>query len=181
MTQFKLKNSLFISSIILISSMSLSSQSLNSDFIQSLPNDVREDVLSNIDKNQQQKDEKSYGYIETDIQDVTSILEDLKDEIAAVENKIEQYSTEYSPNDLIRFGDQFFSSIQTTFMPVTSPGLSGGYVIDVNDSLEVMLVGQKNEKYDLSVFRDGSISITEIGKVYVVGIGPGLHDHMPWC
>ena len=170
MIQFKLKNSLLITTIILISSMPLSSQSLNSDFIKSLPSDVREDVLSNIDKNQQQKDEKAYGYIETDIQDVTSILEGLKDEIAAVENKIEQYSTEYSSNDLIRFGDQFFSSIQTTFMPVTSPGLSGGYVVDVNDSLEVMLVGQKNEKYDLSVFRDGSISIPEIGKVYVAGL-----------
>ena len=68
------------------------------------------------------------------------------------------------------FGDSFFSTIQSSFMPVNVPSAAGEYVVDVGDTLTIMLTGGgsssiSNDKPQ-TVQRDGTIFfLSKIGKV----------------
>ena len=55
-------------------------------------------------------------------------------------------------------------------MPINEPNLDSSYILDFGDTLELQLIGQKNSVDDLSLNRDGSINIPEIGKVFVSGL-----------
>ena len=54
--------------------------------------------------------------------------------------------------------------MQTSFMPINEPNFDSSYVLDFGDTLEIQLVGQQNSIDELSIKRDGSINISEIGK-----------------
>jgi protein involved in polysaccharide export with SLBB domain len=69
-----------------------------------------------------------------------------------------------------RFGAQIFDMMQTSFMPINEPNFDSSYVLDFGDTLEIQLIGQKNSIDELSVKRDGSINIPEIGKIFVAGL-----------
>ena len=69
-----------------------------------------------------------------------------------------------------RFGDNIFDTMQSSFMPINEPNLDSSYVLDFGDTLELQLIGQKNSIDSLSVRRDGSINIPEIGKLFVSGL-----------
>jgi protein involved in polysaccharide export with SLBB domain len=70
---------------------------------------------------------------------------------------------------LQRFGDAFFSSIQSSFMPINMPNLSSDYIVDVGDSFNLQLTGKSSDDYELTVQRDGSLIIPKIGKLNVAG------------
>ena len=55
-------------------------------------------------------------------------------------------------------------------MPINEPNFDSSYVLDFGDTLEIQLVGQQNSIDELSIKRDGSINISEIGKVSVAGL-----------
>ena len=69
-----------------------------------------------------------------------------------------------------RFGAKIFNMMQTSFMPINEPNFDSSYVLDFGDTLEIQLVGQQNSIDELSIKRDGSINISEIGKVSVAGL-----------
>ena len=69
-----------------------------------------------------------------------------------------------------RFGANIFNMMQTSFMPINEPNFDSSYVLDFGDTLEIQLVGQQNSIDELSIKRDGSINISEIGKVSVAGL-----------
>jgi protein involved in polysaccharide export with SLBB domain len=69
-----------------------------------------------------------------------------------------------------RFGAQIFDMMQTSFMPINEPNFDSSYVLDFGDTLEIQLVGQQNSTDELSIKRDGSVNISEIGKVSVAGL-----------
>jgi polysaccharide biosynthesis/export protein len=60
--------------------------------------------------------------------------------------------------------------MQSSFMPINEPNFDSTYVLDFGDTLEIQLIGQKNFIEELSIKRDGSINIPEIGKVFVSGL-----------
>ena len=60
--------------------------------------------------------------------------------------------------------------MQTTLMPINEPNFDGSYVLDFGDVLEIQLVGQESLLERMPVNRDGSISIPNIGKIYVSGL-----------
>ena len=60
--------------------------------------------------------------------------------------------------------------MQTTLMPLNEPNFDGSYTLDYGDVLEVQLVGQRSSVENLPVKRDGSISLPEIGKIFVSGL-----------
>lgn len=153
----------------------LYSQAIDEDFLNSLPSSIKDEVISSSsDKTATQKDDKNFAVVSTDVQKINETLETLKQGIADIESKVEYENLQgASLKGLSRFGDKFFKTFQSTFLPVNKPNVSSNYLIDISDSLEVMLVGQKDETYELSVARDGSISIPEIGKIYVAGLSLG--------
>ena len=72
---------------------------------------------------------------------------------------------------LERFGSSFFKTIQSSFMPINIPNLSGEYILDVGDQLNIILSGDSRSVVEsLEIQRDGSILIPKYGKVSLVGL-----------
>jgi len=69
--------------------------------------------------------------------------------------------------DIVRFGDNFFSSYQSTFLPVNEPNFDGNYILDVGDELTIQLIGQTKFIKKFKINRDGSIDLPEVGKIYL--------------
>ena len=130
-------------SLLLIASTGLYSQELDEAYLASLPESVRNDVLNNI----AEKEERDVAVYRRP------------------SSMINKPST-----DSNRFGAQIFDMMQTSFMPINEPNFDSSYVLDFGDTLEIQLIGQKNSIEKLSIKRDGSINISEIGKISVAGL-----------
>ena len=105
---------------------------------------------------------------ETSIDKNKIILQKLKKQILALDKRIGSKDT---TNDkaLSIFGQQFFSSLQSSFMPVNVPNLSGEYIVDVGDSFELLTTGKASKEYELMIQRDGSLLIPGFGKISIAG------------
>ena len=133
-----------ISSTLILLSFNLIAQELDEEFLNSLPEEIREDVLDKIDSK-----------------------EDIEKPV------YRNASTKIDKEDLDKqsiFGSKFFDTIQSSFMPINEPNLDASYLLDFGDVLEVQLVGQKDSIEQYSVRRDGSINIIDIGKIYLSGL-----------
>ncbi len=127
----------------LIASIGLYSQELDEAYLASLPESVRADVLSRMDE-KEEKDSPVYRRPSSMINKPLS--------------------------DSNRFGAKIFDMMQTSFMPINEPNFDSSYILDFGDTLEIQLIGQKNSIEKLSIKRDGSINIPEIGKISVAGL-----------
>ena len=141
---------------ILIISFSISAQvnELDSDYFESLPDEMKSDVLDTM----QAKKE-----LEKPIYRKASTAVDKKDK--------EDLSDESKEDDrLYVFGKTFFDTIQSTFMPLNEPNFDGSYVLDYGDVLEIQIAEQRinSDKYEIK--RDGSIQLKEIGKISIAGL-----------
>ena len=133
---------IFLPILFLLSTTSYS-QELDEAYLESLPESVRADVLDKI-ADREKKDSPTYRR-------PSSMIEKPLDE-----------------SD--RFGAKIFNMMQTSFMPINEPNFDSSYLLDFGDTLEIQLVGQQNSIDELSIKRDGSINIAEIGKVFVAGL-----------
>ena len=130
-------------SVLLLASAGLYSQELDEAYLASLPESVRSDVLDKIAE-KEVKDAPVYR---------------------RPSSMINKPSTEST-----RFGAQIFDMMQTSFMPINEPNFDSSYILDFGDTLEIQLIGQQNSIEKLSIKRDGSINIPEIGKISVAGL-----------
>ena len=128
---------------LLLTSLGLYSQELDEAYLASLPESVRGDVLDKIAE-REVKDTPVYRRPSSMINKPSS--------------------------DSQRFGAQIFDMMQTSFMPINEPNFDSSYIVDFGDTLEIQLIGQKNSIEKLSIKRDGSINIPEIGKISVAGL-----------
>jgi protein involved in polysaccharide export with SLBB domain len=133
---------IFLSAFLIVST-GLYSQELDEAYLESLPESVRADVLDKI-ADDEVKDTPVYRRPSSMIKKPSS--------------------------DSSRFGAQIFDMMQTSFMPINEPNFDSSYVLDFGDTLEIQLVGQQNSINELFIKRDGSINISEIGKVSVAGL-----------
>ena len=134
----------FLLSALLLTSIHIFSQEFDEAYLDSLPDDVKRDVLLKMDE----RDE-----IDKPIYRRKSSMVDKLD----------------LREDGMRFGDRIFNMMQSSFMPINEPNFDSSYMLDFGDTLEVQLIGQKNSIEELSIKRDGSINIPEIGKIFVSG------------
>lgn len=121
------------------------SQEMDEEFLKSLPEDIKEDILERAEE-KERREEKVYRSIS-----VTSDIkkEDLTEDI---------------------FGSDFFDTIQTSFMPINSPNADDDYILDFGDVLSIQLIGQNDSIESYPIGRDGSINIPDIGKLFVSGL-----------
>ncbi len=68
-----------------------------------------------------------------------------------------------------RYGAYIFSMMQSSFMPINEPNFDSSYILDYGDELQIQLIGQKSFIKKVDIKRDGSISIEDIGKLFVGG------------
>ena len=129
--------------------MTLVAQEMDDEYLESLPEGVRKDVL---DKMEAEKDMKKPVYRRAS----TMIDKD--------EGELEQEDGEEI------FGSKFFDTIQTSFMPINDPNLEGDYVLDFGDVIEINLIGQKDSIESYEIGRDGSINLPDLGKINLAGL-----------
>ena len=67
------------------------------------------------------------------------------------------------------FGYDLFDQGISTFAPVTNVPVPSNYIVGPGDQLNVQLYGNQNRSLQLTVARDGTISLPEIGPVHVGG------------
>lgn len=159
---------------LLILSPLIVSQEIDENFIKSLPKDMQDDILKNID-NKNAAEDPIYRSIQSQTKLEKKNLEELKirlqEDLEYLESKLAEDEENIDKrDDLKRFGSDFFRTYQSTYMPINEPNLSPLYILDFGDVIEIQLVGRENsiEKYDLK--RDGSISIPDIGKIKLAGL-----------
>ena len=123
-------------------------EEFDSSFLESLPEGVRQDLLDQVTDKKELEDEQ-YRRPSTFVQKPTN------DEGELLSN---------------RFGVNIFDMMQTTLMPLNEPNFDSSYVLDFGDVLEVQTLGQRGFVTQVEIRRDGSVSIPEIGKLYVAGL-----------
>jgi protein involved in polysaccharide export with SLBB domain len=152
---------------VMLCSFSLFAQDISEEFLESLPEGLRDQVEAQSEKSEEEQELEALFRADTSIYNNKRILENIKSQVKDLEEKV--FYDENSKKDLERFGESFFSSIQSSFMPINVPNLNSDYILDVGDELSVLLTGIKNQELELFVQRDGSLVIPEFGKVFVAG------------
>jgi protein involved in polysaccharide export with SLBB domain len=153
--------------------LTILSQNLDEAYLESLPDDIRKDVLQEMESTSE--DEK------TSYRRPTSMVEQqkiLSERLAIARSMLEEIGTDLEDNDINklkkpqkRYGNSIFNLMQSSFMPINEPNLDGSYVLDFGDVLEIQLISQKKDfTKKIPVKRDGSIAIPDIGKVFVSGL-----------
>jgi protein involved in polysaccharide export with SLBB domain len=150
--------------ILFLTTSFISSQEFNSvdsmdkDFLESLPESVRADVLSEIEaKGDDDKNFKRRPSTEI------SKLETVKNWENFKKQQLQDSNSE-------RYGLTLFNSMQSSFMPLNEPNFGNDYVLDYGDYLNIELFGTQTSSYSVEVKRDGTISLEKIGLVTVAGL-----------
>jgi protein involved in polysaccharide export with SLBB domain len=168
----------YILLLLLLSTKPIYSQELDPAYLASLPDEVREDVLQQID-NKKELGEVVYRRPSTMIrknycdENKFTKYDNYKNNNA--NNLNNEFDPSYINDDTCieksdRFGTNFFDMMQTSFMPINEPNVDSSYILDFGDTLELLLTGQKNSVEVMPINRDGSISIPEIGKIFLAGV-----------
>jgi protein involved in polysaccharide export with SLBB domain len=123
------------------------SQEFDEAYLDSLPADVRDDVLAKMEL-QNEIEEPVYRRASTAID-----KEETEDE-----------------NKTYLFGSKFFDTVQSSFMPTNEPNLDSSYILDFGDVLEIQLIGQEDYIESFTIGRNGSINIPDIGLVMLSGL-----------
>ena len=126
----------------------LEGQEFDEAFLESLPNSVKQDLMNQV-KDRKDLEDPQYRRPSTFIQ-------------KPVDEDGELLSN--------RFGINIFDMMQTTLMPLNEPNFDSDYVLDFGDVLEIQILGQRGSISNVGVKRDGSVSVPEIGKIYVAGL-----------
>lgn len=151
-------------------------EELDENFLKSLPSDIRGDLLTEMNENAKNDNDKVYKSYDSSLLKTQKQLKEIELKLQKIENNLED--TSKPSHDLKRFGDHFFQSMQSSFSPTNEPSASSNYILDVGDILKVQIIGKFNSSHSLQVYKDGSISIPDIGKIYVAGLSIARADEL---
>jgi protein involved in polysaccharide export with SLBB domain len=130
------------------------SQELDESYLESLPETVREDL---------EKKMEAQEALEEPVYRRASTFVDKDKDKDKDKDQADDYTTSL-------FGVDFFDVIQTSFMPINEPNLDSSYTLDFGDVLEIQLIGQKDSIDSYAISRDGSINLSDIGKLNLAGL-----------
>jgi protein involved in polysaccharide export with SLBB domain len=163
-----------IAILFILISVSLHAQELDQKFLDSLPDDIKEDLV-NKNKDRQEKSKETYRpYLYSSklaqVEELLSLKERLEEDLLDLNRRLESGNNLTISEELKLYGADFFNTFQTSFMPINEPNPDSGYMLDVGDVLQIQLVGQNPDIDDFLISSDGSISIPDIGKIIVAGL-----------
>ena len=152
----------------------LQSQQLDESYLDSLPDDIKEDL---IEKSEKQAENAKENYRASLYSSRIKEDEDLIDLKARLEADLEELERRLKTDDTIKiqkelklFGSDFFSTFQTSFMPINEPNPDSSYTLDNGDILNIQLIGQEDFIETFTISGDGSINIPGIGKLVLAGL-----------
>ena len=131
----------------LLTSIVSYSQELDETYLASLPETVREDLERKMEAE-----------------------EELEEPVYRRASTFVDKDKDYNDLSTSLFGTDFFDVIQTSFMPINEPNLDSSYMLDFGDVLEIQLIGQKDSTDSYAISRDGSINLSDIGKLNLAGL-----------
>lgn len=159
---------------ILFSFFLLDAQQLDESYLDSLPEDIKEDLLDRADENIDASKENYRSSLYSSKLEQAEELIDLKTRLEAdleeLEQRLKSDDDLSIPKDLELYGSDFFRTFQTSFMPINEPNPDSGYTLDTGDVINIQLIGQNDFDEIFNISRDGSINMPDIGKLNIAGL-----------
>tara|TARA_B100000674_G_scaffold496879_1_gene528559 strand:- start:129 stop:1940 length:1812 start_codon:yes stop_codon:yes gene_type:complete len=162
----------FIVFSFLFSSLVIQAQMFDESFLESLPEEIRADVLA---RSENQNEEETFRA--SDVSSAVPSAEELIDlkarleaDLFELEQRLQSGEKLELEEELKLFGSDFFSTFQTSFMPINEPNPDSSYTLGVGDILEVQLTEPIKKFSEYQVRGDGTINLPDVGKVVVVGL-----------
>ena len=136
---------------------------LDKEFLKSLPDEVREDVMKELEDNIEEENNQFPRRPSSKLSKLESVKE--WEEFKKKQN-IENISE--------RYGLRIFNSMQSSFMPINEPNFGNNYIVDYGDIIKIQLFGAvdaiRNNMYLIEVQRDGTVVLEDIGSVSLGGL-----------
>ena len=141
--------------LLLLVTVSVKSQELDTEFLESLPDDIRNYIQENNMRKLDGTAEKYSPYIYssklTKAETFLKLKNRLEADLLELERRLDSDDPIDLSQDLKLYGSDFFNTFQTSFMPINEPNPDSGYMLDVGDVLEVQLVGPDEYIEELSI------------------------------
>ena len=151
----------------------INSQELDVDFLESLPDDVKKDLIEKNAKQGEYSEQNYRPYLYSSklsqAEEILKLKDRLELDLQELERRLNTGDISVD-KDLDLYGSNFFNTFQTTFMPINEPNPDAGYTLDVGDVLNIQLTGQKDLIEDFPINGDGSIAFPDIGKLVIAGL-----------
>ena len=158
----------------MIISVSLHAQELDEDFLDSLPDDLKEDLIQKNESKEKKANETYRPYLYSSklsqAEELLKLKDRLEKDLLDLERRLATEENLTINEELRLYGADFFNTFQTSFMPINEPNPDSGYMLDVGDILQIQLVGQNDYIEDFLISSDGSINLPDIGKIIVAGL-----------
>lgn len=152
----------------------LQSQQLDESYLDSLPDDIKEDLIEKSEKQAENAKENYraslYSSRAKEDEDLIDLKARLEADLEELERRLKTDDTIKIQKDLQLFGSDFFSTFQTSFMPINEPNPDSSYTLDNGDVLNIQLIGQEDFIETFPISGDGSINIPGIGKLILAGL-----------
>ena len=156
---------------------SLYSQELDQSFLDSLPDDIKKDLMEKNAKQGLKSKENYKPYLYSSklnqAEELIKLKERLELDLLELERRLNFDDNLIIDEGLKLFGSDFFNTFQTSFMPTNEPNPGSDYYLDTGDVLSIQMVGQKDTIDDFIIDGSGSISLEDIGKVSIAGMSLG--------
>ena len=161
-------------SILLISVFFLNAQQFDESFLDSLPEDIREDLVNRSEENTKALDENyrpsQYSSKLQQFEELIDLKSRIEQDLRELEKRLQSDDKLEINTELKLFGSDFFNTFQTSFMPINEPNPDSSYTLGVGDVLSIQLVGQKDIIEDFLINGDGSINFPDIGEIVLIGL-----------
>ncbi len=133
---------------------------LDKDFLQSLPESVRKDVM----------DEMMNG-LESKTSNIQKRPSSQLSKLDVVKDWEKFKKKQLIGNKSERYGLKLFNTMQSSFMPLNEPNFGNNYIVDYGDAITLQLYGNNtNSSYTVEVARDGTVLLEDIGSIVVAGL-----------
>ena len=138
--------------LVIFFTSNLLSQEFDEKYLESLPENIREDILNQA----KERDDLEKPVYRNDSSKV---------------NKEDYKEVDDDEDDSIKiYGEDFFSTFQSSYMPINEPNFDSEYVLDYGDVLKIQLLGQEDSIDEYEISREGFINIPVAGRLNVSGM-----------
>ena len=135
----------FILALGFLSITFVNAQELNEDFLASLPDDIKEDLVKKNAGQGKSSEERYRPYLYStklsQAEELLKLKDRLEEDLLDLERRLKFDGS--VDTDLKLYGSDFFNTFQTSFMPINEPNPDSGYTLDTGDVLNIQLTGQK--------------------------------------
>ena len=160
--------------VIIFTAFNINSQELDESFLESLPKDIKKDVMERASGKGENIEENFSSFQYSSKLEQAELLSELKmrieKDLKELERRLSSDEEISIDDELMLFGSGFFNTFQTSFMPTNEPNLDSSYTLDVGDILNIQVIGQMDYDENFSIKGDGTINLPDIGKISLAGL-----------